>query len=260
MKIQGYIYKLELKENLESFKKGEIYMGKHNGRKTLYFSGGKIINRILKKYSEGVFDRQIICNYIESNELLCFMERYYIEYFQCNRNKFKSGLNLTDGGEGIFGFKKTKEQCEELSKRVKEEYKKGLRTTPTGKDVHQYNIDSGDYIKTYKNCTEAAIDIGQPAKSNTSIAAAARDKNASAYGYIWSYRKMTVIDKQAGIYNPILQYDLNGNLINEYKNPVQAALKNNFKTYSSIHNCASGRSKTSYGFIWKFKKVENEFN
>jgi len=253
MQIKGYIYKLTLNQNLESFKKGEIYIGKHNGRKKLYFSGGKIINRITTKYGKEVFNKEIICKDIDSNELLCYMEKYYINYYNCNKNKHNKGLNLTDGGEGLFGFKKTKEQCLALSKRIKEEYKKGIRKTPTGKDVYQYNKETGVYLKTFKNCTEAALSIGQPAKSNASIAYCARGMCKSAYGYIWSYKKVEIIDKIAGAYNPILQYDLNNNFIKEYKNCKKAAEENKFKSYSAIFNCAAGNSKSSYGYKWKFK-------
>lgn len=253
MKIQGYVYKLTLNENLESFKKGEIYIGKHNGRKELYFSGGKIVNRILKKYGKKVFDKEILSKDIDSNELLNYLEKYYIQYYKCNKNKYNKGLNLTDGGEGIFGFKKSKEQCEALSKRIKEEYKKGLRKSPKGKDVHQYDKNTGEYLNTFKNCTEAALSIGKPAKSNCSIAYAARGNCKSAYGFIWSYKKMDIIDKISGFVNPIIQYDLKGNFIKEYKNASIAALENNFKSFASLHNCANGISKTSYGYKWKFK-------
>jgi hypothetical protein len=253
MKIEGYIYKLILNKDLNSFKKGEIYIGKHNGRKEVYFSGGKIVNRILKKHGIEVFEKEVICKNIDSNELLNYLEKYYIQYYQCNKNKYGKGLNLTDGGEGIFGFKKSKEQCQSLSKRIKEEYEKGLRSTPTGKNVYQYDIDNGKYLKTFRNCTEAALYIGKEAKANTSIAYAARGKCVSAYGYIWSYQKMDIFNKIAGFYNPIKQYDLEGNFIREYKNPVEASRYNNFKSYASIHNCLEGRSKTSYGFVWKYK-------
>lgn len=257
MKIQGYIYKLILTVNLESFKKGEIYIGKHNGRKELYFSGGKIVNRILKKYGKEVFEKEFLSKNIDSNELLNYMEKYYIDYYQCNRNKHNKGLNLTDGGEGIFGFKKSKEQCEALSKRIKNEYKIGLRKTPTGKDVYQYDKVSGKYLKAFKNCTEAALFIGQPVKSNSSIAYCARGMCKSTYGYIWSYKKMDIINKIAGVYNPVLQYDLNDNFVKEYKNCKKAAEENNFKSYSAIFNCIIGNSKTSYGYKWKFKNKNN---
>lgn len=252
----GYIYKLTLLKDLESFKSGEIYIGKHNGRKKLYFSGGKVIKRIIEKYSENVFKREMICSDIDSNELLCFMERYYIKLYKCNRSKYNFGLNLTDGGEGIFGFKRSKEQCEKLSQRMKEEYKKGLRITPTGKDVYQYDIITGKYLKTYKNCTEAALAIGQPAKSNSSIAGAARDKFASAYNYIWSYRKMDIIDKTPKHYKAILQYSLNGDFIKEYNSATHAAKENNFKT-SPINNCLKNKSKKSYGYVWKYKETKS---
>ncbi len=259
MKKIGYIYKLTLKEDIMNFKKNEVYIGKHNGRKEKYFSGGKIIKRILLKHSSEIFDREIICKDINSNELLCYLETYYIDLYKCNRSKHGTGLNLTDGGEGIFGFKKTKEQCENLSRAIKERYSLGLQKSPACKDVHQYEITTGAYIRSFSNCIEAAEFIGQPAKSNSSIAYSARENCKSAYGYMWSYRKMDIIDKIAGLENTVIQYDLKGNYINEYKNCAVAARANNFKSLSSIHNCALGRSKTSYKYLWKFKKdVTNE--
>jgi len=53
-------------------------------------------------------------------------------------------------------------------------------------------------------------------------------------------------------YKPILQYDLKNNLINEYQS-AQEAGRCLGKSGNSIADCAAGRQKTSYGFIWKYK-------
>jgi len=220
----------------------------------LYFSNGTLIINIINKHGKNVFDRDILCSNIDSNELISYMERYYINHFKCNRSIFKTGLNLTDGGEGFSGFKKSKKQCDDLSERIKDEYKRGIRKAPRAKKVHQYDIKTNKYLNTFENCIEAAIHIGKPIKSNSTIAYACRGKCKSSYGYIWSYEKMDIINKFAGAHNPVIQYDLNNNFIKEYKNCKLAAEENKFKSYSSIHNCAKGNSKSSYGFLWKFKK------
>jgi hypothetical protein len=53
----------------------------------------------------------------------------------------------------------------------------------------------------------------------------------------------------------VLQYDLDGNFIQEYPSTVKAALSLGKATQakSSIANCCRGLTKTSFGFIWKYK-------
>jgi group I intron endonuclease len=51
---------------------------------------------------------------------------------------------------------------------------------------------------------------------------------------------------------PVLQYDFNGNFIKEYYSSQKAADEMGVSKLA-IYNCASGRSKTSAGFTWKFK-------
>ena len=52
----------------------------------------------------------------------------------------------------------------------------------------------------------------------------------------------------------ILQYDFDNNLINQYDSATEAGNTLN-KSGNSIADCASGRQKTAYGFIWKYKYV-----
>ena len=51
---------------------------------------------------------------------------------------------------------------------------------------------------------------------------------------------------------PVLQYDLNHNFIKEYYSFQQAATEIGVSKLA-IYNAASGRSKSSAGFIWKYK-------
>lgn len=248
--VEGYIYKVTLKQDIETFKQGECYIGKHNGIKNNYYGSGKIINHIIKKYGYDLLEREIISKDIDNDELLSYLERYYINYYKCNRSKTNHGLNLTDGGEGIFGFKKSKKQCEDLSIRIKNEYLNNKRRPPKEKLLHQYNKKTGVYIKTFDNAVIACKEVN--GNYSSSISYAARDEVASAYGFMWSYRKMKVIDKFAGNGVPILQYDLDNNFIKEYKSATEAARLLNLKN-TPITNCLKGRSKTSYGFIWKYK-------
>ena len=51
----------------------------------------------------------------------------------------------------------------------------------------------------------------------------------------------------------VIQYDLNMNIINEYKSANEAGRHIN-KSGNQIADCASGRQKTAFGFIWKYKE------
>lgn len=50
---------------------------------------------------------------------------------------------------------------------------------------------------------------------------------------------------------PILQYTLEGILINSFKSAHEAGLYLK-KSGNSIADCASGRQKTAYGYVWKY--------
>ena len=50
---------------------------------------------------------------------------------------------------------------------------------------------------------------------------------------------------------PILQYDLDGNFIREWECAYDVGKEVN----TGIINCLKGRTKTAYGFIWKYKKL-----
>jgi hypothetical protein len=51
---------------------------------------------------------------------------------------------------------------------------------------------------------------------------------------------------------PILQFDLNNNLINEFEN-ARFAYEETGIHYKNISRCCLGKRKTANGFIWKFK-------
>ena len=50
---------------------------------------------------------------------------------------------------------------------------------------------------------------------------------------------------------PILQYDLNGNIINSYPSIKEAARETGFSD-THIGNCCSGKERTAYKYIWRY--------
>ena len=74
----------------------------------------------------------------------------------------------------------------------------------------------------------------------------------------WGTRNKRIVEKRIGKLNtkaskPVLQYDLEGNLIKEW--PSASEIKRQLGYHNSkISECCLGKRKTAYGFIWKFKE------
>jgi len=252
--VEGYIYKLTLIKDTEAFKTGECYIGKHNGTKPYYTGSGKIIKRLLSKYGNNIFDRKILAKDLNTNELLCYLEIYYITYYKCNRSITGLGLNLTEGGEGIFGYKWTEKRKKEFSIKLKEAYKLGKKKVLINrKEIHQYDLYTRDYITTFESGAMAARSVG--AKESAGISGAARGVNSYANGYIWSYKKVSKIDKISSKSKPVLQYDLKGKFLKKWFSPVIINKELGF-SISAIHNCCNDIANTSYNFIWRWENIK----
>ena len=52
---------------------------------------------------------------------------------------------------------------------------------------------------------------------------------------------------------PIVQCDLNGNIINEFRSAAEAARAVGATGNSNIVQCCKGRLATSFGFVWRYK-------
>lgn len=73
-----------------------------------------------------------------------------------------------------------------------------------------------------------------------------------AYNNTYGTRIQKVISKTS---KKILQYDLEGNFIKEYKSISNAAKDNKIKSLSNITMCCQGKWKQAGGYIWKYKEV-----
>ena len=68
-----------------------------------------------------------------------------------------------------------------------------------------------------------------------------------------------IIDKK----KPMLQFDLEGNLVNEFESVMEAQryLKRKYNINNGrvgIKRCAQGRQHTAYGYMWKFKEENKD--
>ena len=75
------------------------------------------------------------------------------------------------------------------------------------------------------------------------------------YNNVYGTRIKRVSEKTTNgkLSKPVLQYDLEGNFIAEYPSSHEVQRQFGYD-YSSISKCCRGyRSKTAYGYIWKYK-------
>lgn len=114
--------------------------------------------------------------------------------------------------------------------------------------IKQYDL-KGNLIKSYNSIKEASYNGFN--ESNIQDCCVYRLK--SHKGFIWRY----IEDDSPVIYESknkrfVLQYDLNDNFIKEWDSIASASKELNIRS-NNIVTCCSGKSKSSGGFIWKYK-------
>lgn len=198
-----------------------VYIGQQIGTKSIneYKGSGLLLNRAYKKYGESYFKREIIeyCDVDELNN----KEKLYIKQ---HNTKFPHGYNLTDGGDGNKGLKFTKEQKQKISQskqgqKYPKEHGEKIRQAKLGKKRDQKTINKIIQTKASKHNIQSNLDLKGQYKSNSQ--------------------------------KSILQYDLQNNLLNEYQSAQEAGRCLN-KSGNQIADCAAGRQKTAYGYVWKY--------
>lgn len=128
------------------------------------------------------------------------------------------------------------------------------------KPVLQYNLN-GDFIKEYDGvCNVNWVE------SPCNISACCRGKSASAYGYIWRYKKSENFPKKISPYsnkkhcnytnnNVVCKCDLNGNVISAYETITEAANKNHVSRKYLNYILVKGQELYK-GFKWCFRHKE----
>lgn len=140
-------------------------------------------------------------------------------------------------------------------------------------------IERENYWKDYYNCVENGLNCGKDGKfgydseETKKIKRQAKMGNQYALGHSKSISAKQKISKKMKNHPslskesrkiklsnyksiPIIQCDLEGNLIREWNSAKEAAISlRNKNNGSDIRACIRGEQKTAYGYIWKNKRV-----
>jgi group I intron endonuclease len=220
--------------------KGKVYIGKTTNwekRKYYYLSSWKWIKQQRKLYNSivkyGIENHTLELFHTTTKTQLNKQEIYWINYF----NSVNEGLNIKGGGQGgklnqetkdrisqsLMGKKQSKETIEKRSKALK-----GLKRSELTKQLMSESakgkvITWGDKISESK--------LANPIKHNLET----KQKISKATS------------------KPIIQFDKDYNIINEFPSAKEAQRFTNIKN-DNISQCLRGNSKSAGGFIWKYKE------
>lgn len=248
LEVYGIIYKIE---NLINHK---VYIGQTTqGFKRRYNAKGVGIERVynyhkahqkhdssynkhlllsIEEYGFENFTVTEIIDYAFSEYELDIKEKCWIQYY----NSFYNGYNMTHGGDDSM---------------------KGSEN-PSSRSVVQLSLE-GEYIKTWDCMTDAQNELNIDKSKITDVC---RKNRPSAGNFMWVYTEEYDKDIE---YNyipykdnmiPIIQLDLQGNLIQEFISCSEASRKLNLKT-TSINRCCNHERKSYADYIWIFK---NEYD
>lgn len=114
------MYKIYLITNKEN-KKQYVGITKFSleERFSQHIKRGFLLTEAIQKYGEQKFFINLI-EEVESSERAYELEQYYIKQYN---TKVPNGYNLTDGGDGIFGWEVSEEYRQQCSERVKQLHK-----------------------------------------------------------------------------------------------------------------------------------------
>jgi len=248
---------------------------------------GQMFYRAIKKYGWGNINHEIIAENIFYNKAKD-IEIFLIEFFRTHEYDF--GYNLTKGGDGHNGVKASEETKEKqrnnregikacgygnfpsdkTKQKMSNSGKNKVFTNETrkkmsvekNKPVFQYDKD-GNFINTYNSASKASnilkINIGN-------LCACCRNVVKFAGGYHWSYELIDNPETVRKILNneiilpiiktrnekPVIQLDLNDNIVNEYKSAKDASIATNIPSQEISQSCKNIR-KVTRGFKWRFK-------
>ena len=124
------------------------------------------------------------------------------------------------------------------------------------KIVLKYNLEF-NLIGEFNGLKAAAESVNK--EDISGISACCSGKKLTTFGFIWKYKEDNItidksyLDNQYSFHNKkVLQYDLQGNLLDEFSSITEAAKSISIDS-ACIGACCRNKSKSSGGFIWKYK-------
>ena len=220
---------------------GKIYIGitHHvNPNRRWGYSGQKYKNsikfaRAIEKYGWDNFDHIILCR--TSKERAVVLEKAFISVYK------KKGIsyNITDGGDGADCVSENNRRI--TSERMRKNHPmKGKHHTPEARrkisEANKRRVYSAEHIEKLRKAGE---------KGRKTM----RDPS-------WSFPKDFGEKTRLRLSKPVLQLDLEGNILKEFSSTKAADMECSKGAGHHVADVCNGKRKTAYGFKWKYKNEE----
>jgi len=245
------------------------YIGSTNNNNPYYLGSGVYLNKAIKKYGRKNFKREIL-ETVSNLEELRKKEEYYIKLY--NAINSKEFYNVSKKGVGTKPGYNSKIYTEERNKKIGLAHKGQKRYEGLGIKISEKTKNKPKPPRTKEhnekiglsNRGKSKLPMKEETKNkikNSKIGIKQPNIDKSKKGYKmynqeWKDKiSKSLIGKHKnylGHHKPIIQYDLQGNLLNEYQSAQEAGRYLN-KSGNSIADCAAGKQKTAYGYKWKYK-------
>jgi group I intron endonuclease len=216
-----------------------------------------ILQRAYNKYNKEFFKFNVI-EVIKDQNLLIEREQYFLD-------KINPKYNISPTAGSPLGCKQTKESCEKKRKYAIDNNIIPPESTWIARQEKVLMLDYNTLtiIKEFNSLSEACRFIGKDSTFASTISACCKNKRYSAYGYRWVFNKEDIKTlrtkkkliswnkgKKVGnkLSKKVKQFDLNMNFIKEWNSVKEAECFFG----KGISNCATGKSKTSNGYIWRY--------
>ena len=216
------------------------------------------ISGAIQKYGWENFSYEVI-DTATNQEELDEKETYWIAKLN-TRPPF--GYNLRSGGHG--GNKLSPESREKVTNTLKEKWSNGDIKATWSRKVCQYD-KQGNLLNIWDSIRDAGLALNIQDKH---IPDACRGKRRSVGGYMWRYyedtfgepiefpkRKKNPEEWFNSHRKPILQCDLDGNIIKRWNSTLEAAQMLNMSTGYLCDAC-NGKHKKAYGYIWRYADTQ----
>ena len=226
----------------------------HKNR-TAYTDYETPLYKAFRKYGVENFSFEILEECLSEN--LDEREIFYISKYKSTQKQF--GYNLTNGGKGYSGT-----HSEEHIRKVAEAQRGKPHKKPSAETLAKRSASLRG-LKKPKSFSEKMSkihkgkEISEETRRKISQSLKGRKLSEETKAKLRETNKHIVHTEEARkkisdkVSKAVLQFDKDGNFVNEYKN-ARIASEETGTRFSSISSCCHGKYKSANGYVWKFKE------
>ena len=220
---------------------GKKYIGKDSNNNPEYLGSGALLLEDIQEYGKENFKKEILEHCTKKN--LGEREDYWINFF--NAASSKDFYNIRSGTSGWYNKDLNKEKYEYVVKKISKANKG--KPKPENFKNNQERKEKLSKANKGKPKPEGFGQIISQLKTGKKLS---KDHCVKiSQGKLGKKQPQSFLEKK---YKHILQLSKEGEIIKEFKSIEEAANSNLKWKRSNISCCLTGKSKTAYGFIFKY--------